>query len=68
MKTGREKEAKEMLEKVTMLFEAYLAGAPLPVRMASRTIFTLADKVRRHPASEKLYWEYFDMLGHSKFT
>lgn len=47
---------------------AYLAGAPLPVRMASRTIFTLADKVRRHPASEKLYWEYFDMLGHSKFT
>lgn len=68
MKTGHEEQAKEMLEKVTPFFEAYLSGAPLPVRMASRTIFTLADKVRRHPASEKLYWEYFDMLGHSKFT
>ena len=68
MKTGREEQAREMLDKVTPFFEAYMAGAPLPVRMASRTLFTLADKVRRHPASDKLYWEYFDMLGHSKFT
>lgn len=68
MKTGREDMAKQILERVTHFFEAYLAGAPLPVRMTSRTIFTLADKVRRHPASDKLYWEYFDMLGHSKFA
>ena len=68
MKTGREEQAKAMLDKVSPFFESYMAGAPLPVKMATRTIFTLADKVRRHPASEKLYWEYFDLLGHSKFV
>lgn len=67
MKTGREEDARAILDEALPFFDSYMAGAPLPVRMATRTLYTLADKVRRHPASDKLYWEYFDLLGLSKF-
>ena len=38
----------------------------MPIRLSVRTILTLGDKMQRHPASEKLYWEFFDMLDYSK--
>lgn len=67
MKTGQEEDARSIMDEALSFFASYMAGAPLPVRMATRTLYTLADKVRRHPATDKLYWEYFDLLGLSKF-
>lgn len=67
MKTGRQADAEAYIAKVTPFLETVINDALMPVRMAARCILTLADKVRRHPASDKLYWEYFDMLNYSKF-
>lgn len=68
MKTGHGEQADAMLARALPAMEAFMPGAPMPIRMASRTIITLADKVRRHPADDTLYWERFDMLGHFKFS
>ena len=35
-----------------------MAEGPMPIRLSVRTILTLGDKMQRHPASEKLYWEF----------
>lgn len=67
MKTGHGDEAQSLLDEVMPAFESFFSSAPIPIRMASRTLATLADKVRTHPASDKLYWEYFDLLSISKF-
>lgn len=67
MKLGQETEAFEFFEKSRPFFEAILEDSPMPIRMAVRNLFTLEDKMRRHPASDKLYWEYFDMLHFGKF-
>ena len=67
MKLGRDKDALAFVGEVLPFFELMMHDSPMPVRMSLRCFLTLADKIRRHPAREKLYWEYFDMLGYSKF-
>lgn len=68
MKTGRsEADALAFFESVRPLLEQAIVASIMPVRMCIRLVFTLADKIRRHPASEKFYWECFDMLWYSKF-
>lgn len=67
MKTGNGDKATALLEKSLPVLESQMREVPLPFRMGIRTVMTLADKVRQHPASDKLYWEYFDMLSMSKF-
>lgn len=67
MKLGRGKDAEAFVAEVTPFYELMLNDAPMPVRMSLRCFMTLADKIRKHSAREKLYWEYFDMLGYSKF-
>lgn len=68
MKTGCEEQARAILDKVMPFLDSFMNTAPMPIRMTARTIYTLADKIRRHPASDTLYWEYFDLLGYSKFA
>lgn len=68
MKTGRgEKDALAHFEKVRPLYEQAMADAPMPIKMCIRLVFTLVDKIEKHPASDKFYWECFDMLWYSKF-
>lgn len=67
MKLGRQEDADEHITSVRPFLEALMNEALMPVRMNIRSIFTLIDKIRRHPASDRLYWEYFDMLNYSKF-
>lgn len=67
MKTGRQADAEAHLAMIRPFLESLINDALMPVRMGVRCLFTLADKIRRHPATDKLYWEYFDMLNYSKF-
>ena len=67
MKLGRQADAEAHFNSLRPYYEAVLEDAPMPVKMAVRCLLTLADKIRRHPASETLYWEYFDMLNYGKF-
>ncbi|MCH5220857.1 MAG: hypothetical protein J1F05_00790 [Muribaculaceae bacterium] len=67
MKLGLEQKANEFIDKIRPLLEAMISDVPMPIRMAIRTLFTLVDKIRQHPSTDKLYWEYFDMLHYSKF-
>ncbi|MDE6196589.1 MAG: hypothetical protein K2F91_01840, partial [Muribaculaceae bacterium] len=67
MKLGRGDEAEAVYEQARPMIETILDDAPMPIKMSARCLMTLRDKIRRHPASEKLYWEYFDMLSYGKF-
>lgn len=67
MKLGRGDDAEAVYEQARPMIEAILDDAPMPIKMSARCLMTLRDKIRRHPASEKLYWEYFDMLSYGKF-
>lgn len=67
MKCGLEEKALAHLREVRPAMENAMVSCPMPVRMAIRCLFTLEEKVRKHPASETLYWEYFDMLSYNKF-
>ncbi|MBD5233308.1 MAG: hypothetical protein HDS65_03920 [Bacteroidales bacterium] len=66
MKLGRGDDANAFFSEVRPALEAIIEDAPMPVRMSIRTVFTLADKMRRHPADDTLYWEYFNMLNYEK--
>lgn len=67
MKLGRQPDAEAIFNAYHPYYDSVIIEAPMPVRMAIRNLYTLADKIRRHPASEFLYWEYFDMLHYGKF-
>ncbi len=67
MKLGEECKAQDFIESVRPLYETIMAESPIPVRMGIRCFFSLVDKIQKHPASDKLYWDYFDMLSISKF-
>lgn len=68
MKTGgRDKDALDFFETVRPFLEQAMVGVNMPLRMCIRLVFTLADRIRRHPSSEKFYWDCFDMLWYSKF-
>ena len=56
-----------MFEKMRPTLENMLTSAPMGVRMVVRAVFTLVDKIRRHPDTDRLYWQYFSMLGYGKF-
>lgn len=66
MKQGKQAEADAYLAELEPFMEKVMEAAPMPIRMVVRTVQTLADKIRQHPASDTLYWEYFDMLNYSK--
>ncbi len=66
MKLGRGDDAQAYLDSVRPTLEAIIEEAPMPVRMSVRCVFTLADKMRQHPADDRLYWDYFDMLNYGK--
>lgn len=67
MRLGRQTEALGTFEKLRPSLENLQAGAPMGIRMVVRSVFTLVDKIRRHPDSDRLYWQYFSMLGYGKF-
>lgn len=68
MKTGGSDERALMFfETVRPVLEQAIVATSMPMRMCLRLVFTLADKIRRHPSSEKFYWDCFDMLWYSKF-
>lgn len=67
MKLGLGEKAVALAARVRPMMEEVMTVAPMPVRMAVRSLATLHDKIRRHPVSEQLYWEYFDMLPYGKF-
>ncbi len=66
LKTDRYDDAMAYFRKIRPGCESMMAEGPMPIRLSVRTILTLGDKMQRHPASEKLYWEFFDMLDYSK--
>lgn len=68
MKLGMPDKAEDVLGKTLPLLESFMREAPLPIRMTIYAVVNLADRIRRHPASDTLYWEYFDMLRHGKFA
>lgn len=67
MKLGRDVEAMNVYEKIRPMYEVAIEEAPMPVRMTIRCLFSLVEKIRKHPADDKLYWEYFHMLAYGKF-
>lgn len=67
MKLGRQADADAFIARVSPMLEEAICEAPMPVRLSIRALFTLFDKIRRHPASEKFYWEVFDSLRYGKF-
>ncbi|MCM1067649.1 MAG: hypothetical protein NC418_08780 [Muribaculaceae bacterium] len=66
IKVGRFADAEMHFSMIRPYLEELIAESLMPVRMAVRTLFTLADKMRQHPASDTLYWDYFDMLNYGK--
>lgn len=66
MRLGRQADAVAMFEKMRPALENLQTSAPMGIRMVVRSVFTLADKIRRHPDSDTLYWQYFSMLGYGK--
>lgn len=60
MKTGRQQQAREFIDRTGPTFEAILQAAPLPIRLAVKSVLALYQTVGRHPAQEKLFWEYHD--------
>jgi len=66
LKTDRYDDARAYFRKIRPACETMMSEGPMPIRLSVRTILTLGDKMQRHPASEKLYWEFFDMLDYSK--
>ena len=66
LKTGNYDKAAEYVARVRPIIEQTMADVPLPLRMAQRTFLTLASKIDKDHVDDKLYWEYFDMLGYSK--
>lgn len=40
--------------------ESMITEAPLPLRLTLHSILSFYDTVRRHPASEKFFWEYYN--------
>lgn len=67
MRLCRQDDAMGMFEKMRPTLENMLTSAPMGVRMVVRAVFTLVDKIRRHPDTDRLYWQYFSMLGYGKF-
>ena len=66
MKLGRGDAAETFWNGIRPFMEQLIEDAPMPIRMSVRCLFTLADKMRRHPADDTLYWENFDMLYYGK--
>ena len=58
LKTDRYDDAMAYFRKIRPGCESMMAEGPMPIRLSVRTILTLGDKMQRHPASEKLYWEF----------
>lgn len=67
MKLEKEEEAKAFIAAVRPGFEAVLVAAPLAVRMTVRSLLSLFDAAGRHPASDRLFWQYHDPYGYGKF-
>lgn len=66
LKTGNYDKASEYVARVRPIIEQTMADVPLPLRMAQRAFLTLASKIDKDHVDDKLYWEYFDMLGYGK--
>ena len=66
MKLGRGDDAETFWNGIRPFMEQLIEDAPMPIRMSVRCLFSLADKMRRHPADNTLYWENFDMLYYGK--
>ena len=66
LKTGNYDKASEYVARVRPIIEQTMADVPLPLRMAQRTFLTLASKIDKDHVDDKLYWQYFDMLGYGK--
>lgn len=66
MKLGRGDDVAAFWDEIRPFMERLIEDAPMPIRMTVRSLFTLADKIRRHPADDILYWENFDMLYYGK--
>lgn len=67
IKTKRYDEALAFAKERSPRMQSLMRGAPIAIRMSIRCLLTFFDKIRRHPADEELYWEYFDMLALGKF-
>lgn len=60
MKTGRQELAQDFIGRTRPVFEAILMAAPLPIRLMVKSTLNLYETVERHPAEDKLFWEYHD--------
>lgn len=67
MKLNQGDKAEKFIHNQRPFMEEALCNTPMPVRMSVRCLITLYDKIRRHPASDRLYWDAFEMLNYGKF-
>ncbi len=68
MKLGKQEEAEKFIAATRPDFEAILENSPLPIRMSIRALLSVYDSVARHPASDRLFWDYYDPFGYGKFA
>ncbi len=67
VKTGRHDDALAHYDKQRELLENMLNEGPMPIRMAVRCLLNLVDRIHQHPAEDKMFWDYFDVLNYGKF-
>jgi len=67
IKTGNYDRAAALVEQIRPAYEHIATEAPSLYRMAIRTFLIFADKIKAHPASDTLFWDYFDFLSFNKF-
>lgn len=67
IKIGFYDKAYAEVKEIQPFFESAIKVVPMPLRMAIRSLLTFIDKMERHSAAEKLYWENFDMLFINNF-
>ncbi len=67
IKCGHYDRAEGLVDRLRPLYESLAPEAPILYRMAIRAFLIFADKLKAHPSSDKLFWDYFDFLSFSKF-
>ena len=67
IKTGNYDRARALVARIKPVYEQLSTEAPALYRMAIRAFLIYADKIDAHPASDTLFWDYFDFLSFNKF-
>lgn len=66
IKIDRFEDALTICEKTVASCDEAMRTVPLPVRMTLQAIEALLNRMRIHPAEDKLFWQYYDPYKYAK--